>query len=287
MSNISCENISLKTNNKQNEYILKNINLQIAKNDFVAVLGKSGSGKTTLLNVMVGLLKPSQGRVIVDDQDITNISEKQKTYWRRYDVGYIFQNYGVVNVLNAYDNVRLVLDLSTLYSQTAKRFGLMRRQKTNEIYEEVQKIMERLNIWNLCGKFPHELSGGQQQRLAIARTMVKKPKYIFCDEPTGALDHNTSIEVMNLLLELNLSGSTVIMITHNEQLVKYANRVIHISDGKILETYAHDNWKLKLEVVHLQNLYAKNFVLWSLSFWYTPDFYFTFRKIKAFKGVRW
>lgn len=235
MSFIEVKNIKYEIDTKENhQTILNDINLKINQGEFVLILGKSGSGKTTLLNIMVGITTPTSGNVIINNQDITSLTDDEKTYWRRYKVGYIFQNYGLFNIINVYDNIYLTLNLKSLYSHKAKKYIKNFKRNPKEDIHEVDDIMKKLNIYHLKDKFPHELSGGQQQRVSIARVFVKKPEIIFADEPTGALDYETGIEVMNYLKYLNDSGSTIVMITHNEQLKSYASKIIYISDGNIL-----------------------------------------------------
>lgn len=413
MSIIKCENISYVIKNQQADKIIDNVSFSVEKGDFVLVLGKSGSGKTTLLNIMVGLIKPSAGDIYIKDRKFSSLSDDEQTYWRRYFFGYIFQNYGLFDTLNVFDNIAVSLELKSLYSHRVKKyFGqdlrssyfvnvdpliiynetpknkctnamqLFKQYLNNEItttdskvieywnslwnklfnkqmnnyeskksvfdsnwffsnnnhfiiypmdlcfdlfdnsqvayfdtwvkwyiyeyysfnhnfnqttkisypnsYEElihlincanwnntneeakaarlnllelicelddenkefkeyfkrctkakldygiIKKTMTNLKIDHLWNKFPFELSGGQQQRVSIARILVSEPEIIFADEPTGALDSETSEEVMQSLAALNHNGSTIVMITHNENFIKYANKVIRISDGKIL-----------------------------------------------------
>ncbi len=257
MSFVECKNVFFKVSNENEKVILNNINLSVEKGNFIAILGKSGSGKTTLLNCMVGLIQPTEGKIIIGDKVINEMDEVAKTYWRRYDVGYVFQNYGLIDILNVYDNIALSSDLIAQFSFKAKKlyeeYG--RKEKVNP--EVIETLMKRLKIWHLREKFPHELSGGQQQRVSLARMLLKKPEIIFADEPTGALDHETSVEVMDMLLELNIMGSTIIMITHNEELIKYTNKVIRISDGNIIDAYRNDNTiekaRIKTNMAQYQN----------------------------------
>lgn len=261
---IKCKNISFKSSQKDsNDLILDNINLEIEPGDFLIILGKSGSGKTTLLNIIVGLLQPTSGDVFINNENITNMSEDQKTYWRRYYFGYIFQNYGLINVLSSYDNIKNSLDLNSVYSQSAKKYiPNYKSFKCDNSKELINDVMDKLKISNLKNKFPHELSGGQQQRVSIARILVKKPEVIFCDEPTGALDNESSIAVMNMILEMNISNSTVVMITHNENFIKYANKVIRISNGKIIDSFENNNSVLKNKLLNInKNLVnSKNYI---------------------------
>ncbi|MGL4947981.1 MAG: ABC transporter ATP-binding protein [Mycoplasma sp.] len=239
---INCKNICLKNNEVLNEdFILKNISFSVHKNDFLIILGKSGSGKTTLLNIIAGLIEPTSGSVNIFDKDITKINDDEKTYWRRYYMGYIFQNYGLFNTLNVYDNIKISANLNNLMSKRAKKYFDNYKEFRNTNESNVDEVMKKLNISELKNKFPNELSGGQQQRVSLARTILKNPPIILADEPTGALDSETSDVVINMLFDMHLKGTTIIMITHNEDLIKYANKVIYLSDGKINSIYDNDN----------------------------------------------
>ncbi|MGL4951155.1 MAG: ABC transporter ATP-binding protein [Mycoplasma sp.] len=231
---INCSNISLKNNDSINEeYILRNISFSINEGDFVIILGKSGSGKTTLLNIIAGLIKPDSGSLLIKDRDIVTMSDDEKTYWRRYFLGYVFQNYGLFNVLNVYDNIRSSVDIANMHSNKAKKYFQDYSKFKSTQHNTIDEVMKKLDIVNLKNKFPNELSGGQQQRVSLARVILKQPEIILADEPTGALDTENSEIVMKMIYELNKKGSTVLMITHNENLVQYANKIIHISDGLI------------------------------------------------------
>ncbi len=249
MSYVDCKNVSYKVENDGNQKtILNDISLSIEQGDFVAILGKSGSGKTTLLNCMVGLIQPTSGSICIDDKIINQMDETAKTYWRRYEVGYVFQNYGLIEILSIYDNIALSSDLSAQFSLKAKKVNPKYEKQEKIDDKEIEALMKRLKIWHLREKFPHELSGGQQQRVSLARMLLKKPQIIFADEPTGALDHETSIDVMDMLLELNVLGSTIVMITHNEELTRYTNKIIKISDGQIIRSFENDNSEEKIRI---------------------------------------
>ncbi len=251
MSFLDCKDVYFEVSDKDNKkVILDNINLSAEQGDFIIILGKSGSGKTTLLNCMVGLIQPTSGSITIDEQKINEMDEIAKTYWRRYEVGYVFQNYGLIEILSVYDNIALSSDLSAQFSLKAQKVNPRYTKREKVDPSNTEALMKRLKIWHLREKFPHELSGGQQQRVSLARMLLKNPKIIFADEPTGALDHETSIDAMDMLLELNCYGSTVVMITHNEDLVKYANKIIRISDGQILCSYENDNTEEKLRVMN-------------------------------------
>ena len=232
---LKCENIQYKVNNGDlDQIILNDISFNIYKGEFVIILGKSGSGKTTLFNTIVGLIEPTSGNVFINDHNITIMSDDEKTYWRRYYFGYIFQNYGLFPTLNVYDNIVMSANLIKMYSKNAKKYFNTDEQKQRIDKKFINNVIEKLKLKELQYKFPHELSGGQQQRVSIARIFIKKPEIIFADEPTGALDDETTQNVMKILQDLNHYGSTIVMITHNEKLIEYATKIIRISDGKIL-----------------------------------------------------
>lgn len=191
----------------------------VASGEFVAIVGTSGSGKSTILNLVGGLDTPDEGRVIIDGQDISKMTQDELTVFRRRKIGFIFQNYNLVSVLNVYKNIVMPVKLDG--SQVDKAY--------------ISRIMKMLGIENKRKAFPGKLSGGQQQRVAIARALAAKPSIVLADEPTGNLDSKTSQEVMGLLkMTSHEFQQTVIMITHNEEIAQMADRIIHIEDGKIL-----------------------------------------------------
>lgn len=191
----------------------------VEKGEFVAVVGTSGSGKTTILNLVGGLDYPDTGEVIIDGQDISKMKPDELTIFRRRKIGFIFQNYNLVTVLNVNKNIVLPVKLDG--------------NKVDETY--IRKITSMLGIESKLKSYPNQLSGGQQQRVAIARALAAKPAIILADEPTGNLDSKTSQEVMGLLKMTSREfHQTVIMITHNEEIAQLADRTIHIEDGKIV-----------------------------------------------------
>lgn len=196
--------------------VLKNINLTISDGDFAVILGASGSGKSTLLNVMSGLERPDSGSVKYDEQDIALYSEKQLTKFRKDNIGFIFQQYYLLPNMNVEKNVRMGADLAG-----------------NKKYDE---IIRAVGLWDKRQKYPSELSGGEQQRVSIARALAKKPKVLFLDEPTGALDESTGRLVLDYISNLQKSENfTVIMVTHNSNIAEMANTVIKMNSGKIVD----------------------------------------------------
>ena len=197
---------------------LDGISLEIKQGDFVAIVGTSGSGKSTLLNMIGGLDNPSYGKIEIDGNEISNMSNEELTIFRRRQIGFIFQNYNLVPMLNVYENIVLPIQLDG-----------------NSIDKEfIKEIIDLLGITSKVKTMPNKLSGGQQQRVAIARAISTKPSIILADEPTGNLDTRTSLEVMGLLKNTSRAfHQTIVMITHNEEIAQMADRIIRIEDGKI------------------------------------------------------
>lgn len=197
---------------------LDGVDLSVEEGEFVAVVGTSGSGKSTLLHMLGGLDYPTQGNVIVDGKDIFNLKETELTIFRRRNIGFIFQSYNLVPVLNAYENIVLPIELDG--------------EKPDKSF--VREVMEALGIYERRFAMPNQLSGGQQQRVAIARALAAKPAIVLADEPTGNLDSRNSQEVMGLLKVTGEQfGQTILMITHNEMLAQLCSRIVRIEDGKI------------------------------------------------------
>ncbi len=206
---------------KQNSVIaLNNVSLEIQQGEFVAIIGKSGSGKTTLLNTIACLDKQIKGEYFLDNILINKKKQKQLAKIRNKYFGFVFQNFNLLQKLTAYENIEVPL----IYKKVPRR----NRKKLIEEYAEKVGIKERLS------HKPNELSGGQQQRIAIARALVTNPQIIIADEPTGALDEATGIQIMNILKELNKEGKTVIVVTHDIDIANQARRKITVSDGKII-----------------------------------------------------
>ena len=198
---------------------LDGVNLQIENGEFVAIVGTSGSGKSTLLHMLGGLDRPTGGSVIVDGKDIFSLKEEALTIFRRRKIGFVFQSYNLVPVLNVYENIVLPIELDG--------------GKVNK--EFVQRIVQTLGLDGRLDALPSQLSGGQQQRVAIARALAAAPAIILADEPTGNLDSKTSQDVLSLLKVTSQKFSqTIVMITHNEEIAQMADRIIRIEDGKIV-----------------------------------------------------
>ena len=198
---------------------LDGVTLQIENGEFVAIVGTSGSGKSTLLHMLGGLDRPTDGKVFVDGKDIFSLKEEALTIFRRRKIGFVFQSYNLVPVLNVYENIVLPIELDG--------------GKVNK--EFIQKIVQTLGLDGRLDALPSQLSGGQQQRVAIARALAAAPAIILADEPTGNLDSRTSQDVLSLLKVTSQKFSqTIVMITHNEEIAQMADRIIRIEDGKIV-----------------------------------------------------
>ncbi len=200
---------------------LKDISLSVRQGEFVAIVGTSGSGKSTLLNLIGGLDTPDAGAVVIRDRDIANLSRRELTIFRRRNIGFVFQNYNLMPVLNVYDNVALPVTFD-------------KGRHVDHVY--IRRLLEDLGLWALRKRYPNELSGGQQQRVAIARALANKPALILADEPTGNLDSRTTVDVMGVLSASSRSyKQTILMVTHNEALAQSCDRIIHIEDGRIVQ----------------------------------------------------
>lgn len=199
---------------------LDGVNLCVEPGEFIAIVGTSGSGKSTLLHMMGGLDKPTYGSVIIEGRELSEMNDEDLTIFRRRQIGFVFQNYNLVPILNVYENIVLPVELDG--------------NKVDRDY--VDKVISMLHLEDKLNSLPNNLSGGQQQRVAIARALVSKPAIILADEPTGNLDSRTSQEVMGLLkMSNNEFHQTLVMITHNSEIAQLAHRIIRIEDGKIMD----------------------------------------------------
>ena len=198
---------------------LDDVNIEINKGEFIAIVGTSGSGKSTLLHMLGGLDRASEGKVVVDGKDIFSMNNDELTIFRRRNIGFVFQSYNLVPILNVYENIVLPIELDG--------------NKVDKKY--VDSIIETLGLKGKEDRLPNNLSGGQQQRVAIARSLATKPSIVLADEPTGNLDSKTEQEVLGLLkITSRRFNQTIVMITHNEQIAQMADRIIRIEDGKIV-----------------------------------------------------
>jgi putative ABC transport system ATP-binding protein len=210
--------------------VLKGLNLEIYKGQLTAILGDSGAGKSTLLNMIGGIDRPTSGRILFGDKDIAQLSDRALTIYRRQNVGFVFQFYNLVSTLTALENVEVSTEIADDPMDPARALDLVQLKE-------------------LVSHFPAQMSGGQQQRVAIARALAKQPSLMLCDEPTGALDQQTSVTVLNLLSDLNEKlNTTIVIITHNQNIAKMAHRVVRIGDGKIEKAYVNEH-PLKAEEI--------------------------------------
>lgn len=201
------------------------VNFNVKKGDFVVIVGPSGAGKTTILNLLGGMDKATDGKILVDNKNVAQYDEKELTKYRRDDIGFVFQFYNLVQNLTALENVELA-------TQISKR------------PLDVKMVLERVGLADRINNFPAQLSGGEQQRVAIARAIAKNPKLLLCDEPTGALDYQTGKAILGLLREMcDKYAMTVIVITHNSALAPMADRVIHLKNGKVATMNLNKNPK--------------------------------------------
>ncbi|MBK7134617.1 MAG: ABC transporter ATP-binding protein [Bacteroidales bacterium] len=199
---------------------LNKVTLHVKEGEYVAVMGPSGCGKSTLLNILGLLDNPSSGSYIFNGTEVANLKERDRTIFRKGNIGFVFQSFNLIDELNVFENVELPL--------------IYLKMKTSERKKRVEDVLERMKIGHRAKHFPQQLSGGQQQRVAIARAVVANPKLILADEPTGNLDSKNGIEVINLLTELNKEGTTIIMVTHSDRDAGYAHRIVNLFDGQVV-----------------------------------------------------
>ncbi|MDD6252799.1 MAG: ABC transporter ATP-binding protein [Bacteroidales bacterium] len=199
---------------------LNNVSFEIADGEFVAIMGPSGCGKSTLLNILGLLDNPTSGSYELLGQEVAKLREKDRTKFRKGNIGFVFQSFNLIDELNVYENVELPLRYLNISAAERK--------------ERVTAMLKRMNISHRAQHFPQQLSGGQQQRVAIARAVVSNPKLILADEPTGNLDSKNGKEVMELLRELNAEGTTIVMVTHSQRDAAVAQRTINLFDGAIV-----------------------------------------------------
>lgn len=198
---------------------LKDVSFSVEKEEYVAIMGESGSGKTTLLNILAALDKPTGGSVLLDGRDITTVRESEIASFRRDRLGFVFQDFNLLDTFSVRDNIYLPLVLAG--------------GKLREMEDRIRPISKRLGIAELLDKYPYELSGGQKQRTAVARALITNPRIVLADEPTGALDSKASDELLRLFSQINADGQTILMVTHSVKAASHAGRVLFIKDGEV------------------------------------------------------
>ena len=198
---------------------LKDVNFAVEDGEYVAIMGESGAGKTTLLNILAALDRPTAGEVLLDGHDITQISEKALSAFRRDHLGFVFQDFNLLDTFSVKDNILLPLVLAG--------------RSYPDMEQRLKPLAKHLGIEELLGKYPYEISGGQQQRVAVARALITEPRIVLADEPTGALDSKATDSLLKLFSQLNAEGQTILMVTHSTKAASHAGRVLFIRDGEV------------------------------------------------------
>lgn len=218
---LQAENVQKVFGDKNNKFqALKNIDLEIKEGEFVAIMGPSGAGKTTLLNVLSTIDTPTSGTITIDDQEIIGMNEKELSTFRRDELGFIFQDYNLLDTLTVKENILLPLALA--------------KRPSKEIDEKVNRMAETFGISEILDKYPYHISGGQKQRTAASRAIITNPSLILADEPTGALDSKSATSLLESLTDLNeTNNSTILMVTHDAYAASFCNRIIFIKDGQM------------------------------------------------------
>ena len=198
---------------------LKNVNFTVDKGDYVAIMGESGSGKTTLLNILAALDKPTSGQVILDGRNLSEIKENELASFRRENLGFVFQEFNLLDTLSVKDNILLPLVLSG--------------KNVRDYTDKLASLCSSIGINEILEKYPYEISGGQKQRAAVARALITSPKIVLADEPTGALDSSSSGDLLRVFEQVNRQGNTILIVTHSTDAASHANRILFIRDGVI------------------------------------------------------
>lgn len=206
---------------------LKNVNFNIEQGEYTAIMGESGAGKTTLLNILAALDRPSSGSVILDGKDITRVKEREISEFRRDNIGFVFQDFNLLDTFSLEDNIYLPLVLAG--------------KPYREMKERLIRLAAILNITDILKKYPYEVSGGQKQRAAVARALITEPKLILADEPTGALDSKSSDDLLKSFREINSLGNTILMVTHSVKAASTADRILFIKDGEVFHQLYRGN----------------------------------------------
>jgi len=198
---------------------LENVNFSVEAGEYVAIMGESGSGKTTLLNILASLDRPTKGSIMLDGMELTSVKEGEMAAFRRKNLGFVFQEFNLLDTFSIKDNILLPLVLD--------------KQNVNEMMDKVQKVAASLGISDILEKYPYEVSGGQKQRAAAARAIITEPKLLLADEPTGALDSKSTDGMLKIFSEINEKGQTILMVTHSTKAASHAKRVLFIKDGEV------------------------------------------------------
>lgn len=206
---------------------LSNVSFSVEQGEYVAIMGESGSGKTTLLNILAALDKPTSGRVLLDGKNLSDVKEKELAAFRRENLGFVFQDFNLLDTFSLQDNIFLPLVLGGKDYQ--------------EMKQRLQPIARKLGITDILEKYPYEVSGGQKQRIAVARALITNPKLILADEPTGALDSHSTDGLLRVFNEINQDGQTILMVTHSTKAASHAGRVLFIKDGEVFHQIYRGN----------------------------------------------
>lgn len=206
---------------------LSNMNFSVEDGEYVAIMGESGSGKTTLLNILASLDRPTGGEVLLGGKNLTSIREKELSAFRRDNLGFVFQDFNLLDNFSLKDNILLPL--------------VLQGKAVSYMEQALEPIAGRIGITELLSKYPYEVSGGQKQRTAVARAIITNPQLILADEPTGALDSKASAELLNVFGEINRSGQTILMVTHSTNAASHANRILFIKDGEVFHQLYRGN----------------------------------------------
>lgn len=242
-----------KTRLSTNQVVaLNNINFSVEKGEYIAIMGESGSGKTTLLNLLALLDKPTSGKIILEEKDLSTIKDSEISKFRRDHLGFVFQDFNLLDTLTLKENILLPLILA--------------EENPKDFDRRVEEVSRPLRINELLNKYPYEVSGGQKQRCAVARALITNPRLLLADEPTGALDSNSSKELMEVFSGLNEAGQTIIMVTHSVQAASKAKRVLFIKDGKIFhELYnsGFTDYEMGEKIANTMQMLARGEIKWS------------------------
>lgn len=215
---------------------LRDVNFTVERGEYVAIMGESGSGKTTLLNILAALDKPTEGKVYLKDRDLGKLKEKEIATFRRQNLGFVFQDFNLLDTFSLKDNIFLPLVLSG--------------EQYPQMMQKLEPIAKKLEITHLLEKYPYEVSGGQKQRAAVARALITQPQLILADEPTGALDSRSTDQLLDLFQSINEDGQTIVMVTHSTKAASHAKRVLFIKDGEVF----HQIYKANMSD---EEMYAK------------------------------